>query len=249
MTISNSEREDLHSILDALINARNSLERIDQDDLISGAQIFHSWTQPRRDLIWSASRLIRRLLGPRLHYAELQLLFDTELEENSSDTEILMTLVQALYSFFPLFLFEGTPEHLSDDEVISQVMEDLRGIHWGDSPRFFSVQPRRQGQPKRPYRISMLRLSALNWDKYLEVVGMKPYQRHNLIAQAFKTDWDTIRKWARPIEDQYGSRSRPPEDIDYAKDRFLKNRDAILSFIKRDGAAYWIEKSAVGTGK
>lgn len=39
MSVSDEERESLHLILDALLNARNSLERIDPSELQGGISI------------------------------------------------------------------------------------------------------------------------------------------------------------------------------------------------------------------
>jgi hypothetical protein len=123
------------------------------------------------------------------------------------------------------------------------------GIYWGDEPRFFSILPRRQGQHKRLYRLNWLRLSALDWDKYLAAVGMSARERHRIISDAYRTDWEAIRKWAAAIEDQYGFRSWPPRDPDWARREYHDNPQRVLEAIKRDGDAYWLEKSTAGAGK
>lgn len=196
-----------------------------------------------------ASLLVRRILGPHLHRAEMQFLFETPLEENATDTELMATLSNALRSFLPLFMAEAANEYDGRDEVIVRVIEDLMGIHWGDEPRFFSIQPRRQGQHKRLYRLNRLRLSALNWDKYLDAAGMPARERHRIIADAFNADWDTIRKWAGLVEGQYGFRSWPPEKPEWARREYRENPERILEAIKRDGADYWREKCAADSGK
>jgi hypothetical protein len=244
MSVSNEEREDLHNILDALINARISLERIDPEQISQGVQRLHSWVRPRAELCWNASLLVRRLIGPDLHRAELSELFETRLEDNSTDCEVMAALANALRSFLPLFMEEGRNELSGEEEVISKLVEDLMGIYWGDEPRFFSIQPRRQGQHKRLYRLNALRLSALDWDKYLAVVGMAARERHRIISDAFRTDWEAIRKWAALIERQYGFHSWPPPNPDLARVEYSENSERIMAAIRRDGDAYWREKSA-----
>lgn len=236
-------------MLDALLNARGSLERLNVDELRPGMQFRAAWSKPRHDLFLQASRLFRRAIGPSLHQSELGLLFDSELQENATDADLLANLANAFRSFLPLFLKEGTLDWRADDEVIAKVIEDFMGIYWGDEPRFFTIHPRRQGQHKRLYRLNRLRLSALDWDKYLATVGMQTGERHRLISDAYKTDWDAIRKWARAIEDQYGFRSWPPRDPEWARREYADDPKKIYEAIRRDGEAYWLEKGAAGSGK
>jgi len=247
VSVSDEERETLHTILDALINARNSLERIDPSTLNPGMQYSQAWSGPRRDLAWQASRLVKRILGPRLHQTELALLFEAKLHENSQDGEVLATLANSLRSFLPLFLQDDRDGYLHGDEAIMKIIDDFMGIYWGDEPRFFRPLPRRQGQHKRLYRLNRLRLTALNWDKYLETVGIGARERHRVISDAYRTEWDSIRKWAAAIEGQYGFRSYPPKDPDWARREYHSNPQQVHDAITRDGDAYWLEKSSGGT--
>lgn len=249
MSVSDEERETLHTILDALLNARNSLERIDPKELSPGNQYRLVWSEPRRDLCWQASHFLKRIIGPKLHQSELGLLFDTELEENALDSELPATLANSIRSFLPLFLARSKNDYDGQGEVIMGVIEDLMGIHWGDEPRFFSIQPRRQGQHKRLYRLNSLRLKALDWDKYLAAVGMPSRERHRVVADAFNAEWDAIRKWEGLVEEQYGFRSWPPRNPESALREFQENPEGIFDAIKRDGADYWREKSAASLEK
>jgi hypothetical protein len=161
----------------------------------------------------------------------------------------MATLANSLRSFLPLFLEGNDYDFTGRKEVIVRVIEDLMGIHWGDEPRFFSILPRRQGQHKRLYRLNWLRLSALDWDKYLAVVGMSARDRHRIISDAYRTDWEAIRKWAGAVEEQYGFRSFPPRDPDWVRREYSDNPQAVLEAIKRDGDAYWLEKSTARAGR
>lgn len=249
MSVSDEERQTLHLMLDALINARNSLEKIEPDKLTPGMQYREAWSRPRQDLCRQASVLVRRILGPRLHREELELLFSFDLQENASHAELLACLANSLRAFLPIFMEEGRDTHTGSDEVITQVLEDFMGIYWGDEPRFFSILPRRQGQHKRLYRLNRLRLSALDWDKYLATVGVGTRERHGLISDAYKTDWEAIRKWANAVEEQYGFRSWPPNNPEWARQEYAENPEKICEAIRRDGEAYWLERSAAGSGK
>lgn len=177
------------------------------------------------------------------------MLFEAELQENAQDSELMATLANALRSFLPLFMQKSDSEFSARDETIVRIIDDFMGVYWGDEPRFFSVLPRRQGQHKRLYRLNRLRLTALNWDKYLAVVGMGARERHRIISDAYRTDWEAIRKWAGAIEEQYGFRSYPPEHPDWALEEYRENPEEVFAAIKRDGDAYWLERSTGGTEK
>lgn len=249
MSVSADEREALHMMLDAILNSRAYLERMDTSELQPGAQFSKAWSTPRGDLFTQASKLIRRAIGPQLHQAELNLLFEAELEESPSDAELMATISNAIRTYLPLFMKEGTDEWRDTDEVIVRIIEDFMGIHWGDEPRFFTVYPKRQGQHKRLYRLNRLRLSALDWDKYLDVVGLTACERHNLISTAYRTDWDAIRKWSGAIESQYGFCSSPPRYPDNARKEYAENPEKVMAAIQRDGDAYWQEKTSAKQGK
>lgn len=249
MSVSEDERETLHVMLDALLNARATLERIDPETLQTGLQYSQAWSGPRRELAQQGSRLLRRALGSRLHQTEMAQLFETQLQENASHAELMATLANSIRSFLPLFMAEESDEDGGRYEIIVQVIEDFMGIYWGDEPRFFSILPRRQGQHKRLYRLNRLRLTALNWDKFLAATGMKARDRHRLISDAYRTDWETIRKWSAAIESQFGFRSWPPRDPNWARAEFERNPAYFLRSIHHDGDAYWREKSAGGSGK
>lgn len=249
MSVSKEERETLHLMLDAMLNARDSLERIDPTKLEPGLPFSSAWSRPRKDLCLLGARLVRRALGEKLHHSEMTQLFDTELEENASEQDLLATIANSLRSFLPLFMSQGDSEWRNDDEVIVRVIEDFMGIYWGDEPRFFKVAPRVQGQHKRLYRLNKLRLSALDWDKYLAAVGMAARRRHRIISDAYRTEWDAIRKWASIVEAQYGFRSYPPRDKASARREYDAYPDFVLASIHRDGDAYWLEKTGAKSGK
>lgn len=249
MSIPADERETLHHILDALINARETLEKLNPEELAKGQQFYLAWSKPRADLFREASVFLRRLIGKKLHSSEMKILFETRLEEDAVGTEVAATIANAVRSFLPLFMREGTYERDGSDEVIESIVDDLMGIYWGDEPRFFSPLPRRQGLHKRPYRLARLRLRALVWDKFLASVGVRAQERHSLISDAFRTDWEAIRKWAGSIEEQFDLISYPPPEVDMAKHIFEAEPEAIKATIRRDGDAYWVERGTAQSGK
>lgn len=247
MSVDADERETLHYILDSLINARNSLEGVDPANLEKGMQYHRAWTEPRSDLLRNGSVFLRRLIGSRLHFEEMKILFETELREDEVGAELTATIANAIRSFLPLFMQTGRYAGIGDTEVIEQIVDDLMGIHWGDEPRFFSTWPRRQGLHKRPFRIARLRLTALDWEKHLAAVGYSTQERHGIIADAYRTDWEAIRKWSRSIEEQFDLFSYPPTE--QAKMWYAENPEAILEAIRHDGDAYWSEKNTALSGK
>lgn len=247
MSIDLDERDSLHHVLDYLINARITLEKVEPKKLKAG--FYHQWSKPRDDLFQEASIFLRRVLGSRLHDEEMKLLFATQLKENAVGADILATIANAIRSYLPLFMQKSRSEYEGKNEVIVRIIEDFMGIYWADEPRFFSSWPRRQGLHKRPYRIARLRLTALNWNKHLAVVGLSAHERHRIVADAYRTDWDAIRKWQYSTLEQFDLYSYPPKDAERAISTFLEKPDAIFSSIRRDGDAYWSERSTAQAGK
>lgn len=253
MSVSDDERETLHFMLDALLNARSTLEGVDRTKVQPGMHYHQAISRPRGELFRNGSAFLRRVLGSKLHQEELSELFSAELEENTEGAHLAATIANSIRSFLPLFMqsgrYEGKTYSEELDENIEKIISDLMGMYWGDEPRFFSPWPRRQGLHKRPYRIARLRLAALDWDKFLAVVGMPAFERHRIISEAYRTDWDAIRKWSQSINDQYDLRSCPPENSEWARRDFEANPEAIILAIRRDGDAYWQERGSSSHGK
>ena len=245
--ISDDEREGLHFALDAILNARATLEKLDATEL-TGQQRYSAVVQPRAELFKNASTFLRRVIGSALHKQEMALLFSADLVENAAGAEVTATIANSLRSFLPLFMASGRYEDDNSDEPILKIIEDFIGIYWNDDPRFFSTESRTQGTHKRPYRLARLRLTALDWDKYLATVGLSPLKRHLIIAGAYRTDWDAIRKWPESIE-QFGLKSSPPRDPESVKAKYPDNSESVLEAIRRDGDAYWLERGSASAGK
>lgn len=250
MTIDKDERESLHLMLDYLLNTRDKLEKIDPDTLDKGGQFYWLYTLPRHEFFNNASNFLRKLLGPKLHSAELALLFDLQLQEDTRNTDVPAVIANSLRSFLPLFMERAKHEgETFGDEKIEKIIEDLMGIYWGDEPRFFATAKKQQGSHKRPYRQARLRLAALNWDKYLAAAGLPVFERHAIISEAFRADWDTIRKWAKPIEELFGLIPHAPYFPEQAKAEYAENPSGVREAIQRDGDAYWLEKNTASSGK
>ena len=240
MSVSSEEREELHAALDYLLNARAGLERVDLAELV-GRQWYSAWSQPRGELVRAASKFLRRVLGEKLHAAEMSLLIETPLDEVPEGADVLATLANALRSFWPLFApIVGGEEK---DEFVANLVDDLIGVHWGDEPRFFQISKRTQGSPMRPFRVAYLRTSALDWEKRLAVVGFKPYERQSLVSQAFKTSWEAIRKWSQSINSQFDLVSHPPKSPELVLKAYHDDPEGFLQMIRDDGEAYWAEVS------
>ena len=241
MTVSPEERDELHVALDYLLNARAGLERIDPSELNSGPQFYSAWSQPRRELFRAASKFLRRALGEKLHAAEMTALLELPLDEFEDGADSLTALANALRSFWPLFApIVGGEER---EEFVANLVDDLIGVCWGDEPRFFHIGKRTQGSPMRPFRVAYLRMSALDWEKRLAVVGLKPYERQSIVSQAFKTSWEAIRKWPQSIIAQFDLVSHPPRSPDLVLKAYRDDSEGFLQMIRDDGEAYWAEIS------
>ncbi|WP_265528024.1 hypothetical protein [Sphingomicrobium marinum] len=243
MAVSDDERETLHVILDALLNARESLERVNVDALSKGQAFYKAWSEPRRDLTLNGSRFLRRVIGQQLHNAELSQIFRDLPDSVGPDNENLASLANALRSFLPLF--EPTANNRHTETFVGQMIDDFMGIYWGDAPRFFVELPKRPGQHKRPFRFDRLRLKALDWEKFLAAAGLPAFERQSMVATAYRTQWDAIRKWAKPIEENWGIISWPltPDQAADARVRYRDDPAKISAEIDRDGREYWAEKS------
>ena len=239
MKITERERESLHLALDYILNARAGLERIDLDQL-PNEQWYRAWSKPRSELFIKASEFLRRVLGTKLHTAELGLLLEFSLNKRDERWNTTMHLANAIRSFLPLFKpIENGQER---DQFISNIVEDLVGIHWGDEPRFFEIAKRAQGSPKRPFRVAYLRRGALDWEKRLKLVGMSAQERQSIISTAYKTSWEAIRKWAQSIL-QFDLISHPPRFPQGVREFYEKYPEEFLLMIEVDGAAYTAEIS------
>lgn len=250
MTIDKDERESLHLTLDYLLNTRQNLERVYADSSPENLQSFWAYKLPRHEFFWDASNFLRRVLGPKIHSDELRLLFDMELEEDTKNAAVLSVIAHSLRAFLPLFMERAAHRgEAFDEENIRKIVADLMGVYFGDEPRFFATAKKQKGAPKRPYRLALLRLAALKWDKYLAAAGLSAFERHRVISEAFRTEWDTIRKWAKPMEQQFGWVAQNPAFPDDPKEEFADNPAAVFEAIRRDGDAYWLEKSTASSGK
>lgn len=241
MSISDDEKAEIHYLLDYLLMTRSNLEKVNPSELSPGMQYAFAWSRPRSEFIVAASKFLRRVIGEKLHKAELPDPFVRELSENTSGGENLAFVANALRSFMPLFVPLSEGKEASN--FMDQLANDFIGIYWGDDPRFFSILPKSQGMHKRPFRLAYMRLGALDWEKYLAAAGLSAFERQDVVSSAYRTRWDTIRKWKDSILEQFDLVSHPPERPDWVRDEYSQDSDLILQKIAADGEAYWAEKN------
>lgn len=253
MKVSDEEREKLHLALDYLLNTRAGLERIDTEklkqyrlgreplDFTPERRWELAWSQPRREFVRAASNFLRQVLGEKIHASELSWLLETSLRENEVESDVLALLANSMRPFWSLFapIVEGKEQ----DHFISNILDDLMGVHWGDEPRFFQVAKRTQGSPRRPFRVAYLRRSALDWEKRLAAVGMKPFERQTIVSQAYRTSWEAIRKWPQSIIALFDLVSHPPRSPERVREAYEEDPEEFLKMIQDDGDAYWAEIS------
>lgn len=82
-----------------------------------------------------------------------------------------------------------------DPASLWEAAAELRAICAGDEPQLFAKVAVR----KVNYRQGLCRLRALEWDVWLEEIGMAPSDRHSAIASAFGQEWDTISRWEKSM--------------------------------------------------
>jgi len=117
VSISDDEKAEIHYLLDYLLMTRSNLEKVNPSELSPGMQYAFAWSRPRSEFIVAASKFLRRVIGEKLHKAELPDPFVRELSENTSGGENLAFVANALRSFMPLFV------PLSEGKEASNFME------------------------------------------------------------------------------------------------------------------------------
>ena len=247
MSVTEEEKAELHELLDYLLLARSGLEKIDPDSLTPGMQRYSSWSKPRQELVFNASRFLRRVLGVKIHTSEIDLCSPELTVDGERNRNCLAVLANALRSFQPLFSPITNGEEQT--EFVEKMIEDFMGIYWGDEPRFFHIDPRPQGSHIRPYRIARLRLTALDWEKYLAAAEVSVLERQTIISQAYRTSWDSIRKWKPAILEQFDLVSWPPQQPQWVLEEYNRDPEVIHEKIQRDGDLYWEEKRTAKGGK
>ena len=97
-------------------------------------------------------------------------------------------------------LFLRMPNDAADFNAVTR--EALAVIR-GDTPQLFERFPVR----KTKYRVHGAKLTALQWDAWLDGQALSPGDRHHQIAEAYGETWDVIDGWKGPIAKLFGERS------------------------------------------
>lgn len=240
--VSIDERKRLHDILDALLNEREYLEKwSEQAHTIIGIQLLQRGVFPARDLHRNASKLLVQLLGEEVRSMAL-LYGQTGLDSFAETARLLLpAFSQPKPKSLKMQMLSEFADSFPDPE---EIIDDLVGVVEGDEPRTFQIVRRNKGQPMRPYRIAKLKCRALYWEKLLKKMEHPTKTRHDIISDAFRTDFETIRKWKYSALKVLGERNFEMEVSiqDTAPNQYEKAIDYFVSEIKNDGEKYWNEK-------
>jgi hypothetical protein len=111
------------------------------------------------------------------------------LPASSDRAEALRSLNRRL--MIPERLFAGI-DRLGGASSFASARAELSALSEGDEPRLFG-QLRRGDKVK--FREQQAKLRMLEWDTYLEAIGVPGPERHSAIAQACAKEWDTVLRW------------------------------------------------------
>lgn len=244
MTIDSEERERLHTILDALINARNRLDAADlklikRKGLWQSARLY-----VRHEFFEMVLNLARYVIGDKLHNEEFELLHTIDLTKQTESPDDALILAYALNTMAPFLVRPENRRELGETkEVIRAIIDDLEAVSRGDQSRLIPTPTGKQGLNRRPFRIAKLRHTALKWDKILIKFGVPTQERRRVISTAYRTDWEAIRKWPNSIWKNSRISLDSPSHIDYLHFECADNLQKIYEHIQRDGDVYWRERS------
>ena len=146
-------------------------------------------TERAQSLLVSAIRLARDLCGEDL----LREVYGVSATDSRADQlkQIARRTNLASYIFLP---FDDEPNGLR------QVAQEAYAIAEGAPPDLFA-----QVGNISKYRIDVCRFDALRWLAYLNgFEGLSTAERQAAVTVAFKTPWETLRKWKAQLTDRWG---------------------------------------------
>lgn len=176
---------DPHALLDQLLKRLKAYDALSDDEKDDEAGI----------LLRSALRMLATICGPdlieRAYGREDQAFEGDEARRLIS----LAALSERLHICAHLF---AAVEDFGVAGTIRGAAQEAYLVANGDKPRLFAAAKGKQGKRDAAYALAMCKCRALEWDKYLEVLGESASARKGRIAHAYGVSTDAMAKW--PVE-------------------------------------------------
>jgi hypothetical protein len=176
------DREAFRWRMDALLNGVLRIQRLAERE-----ETHEVILRNRIDLCRQAARLIADACGDWVKLSENDA--NSPLEYVSLSLEVWQPVL-AMHDEYDFFW----------DDVIDEIVR----LPFGDEPEIFKPAPRQRGEHSQPARLTLRRLTALQWADFLRSRGIRPNQFKMQISLAYGADWDAIRKWKSAAESKFG---------------------------------------------
>lgn len=182
MRLKEKQRANLHKQLDKLLDLREALP----------AGFSRRGLDKRQSLFEEACFFAGKVIGPKgfIYYFD-----DLERDDIS---EFLGRMMLVLLLVIP----EDSPWR----DIFADAAKEVLMLHHGDIPTLLAPAARPRGAHPKHRQISIMRSSAFLWDIHLAAHGVSLLERRQKIEQAFRTPWDTIRKWGKLPEKLHGEK-------------------------------------------
>lgn len=209
--VSEQERARLHRALDALLDQRAAWEQ--SNDIASNPSVLggllglSSYTHladkaagaDARDITGDAAKLLRDVLGVALRSAT----FQRAIRDDDGGKRVLSDWLRVLEPILETpassILGSAPDKHLQ----LIEVLIGLSALRAGEVQPLFRPGDR-GNKPANSYSLASVKLCALEWKEALCALGHSDGEANNLISQAFREQWDTIRKWRQPCASVLG---------------------------------------------
>jgi hypothetical protein len=195
---SDDGRARLHADLDWLMDAVDALEPDSQEApldnglayLLAGNTPPPAPTLHSQDLLSCAVGLVRQVLGERVLTAAL------ELPVTKSESE-RRQLRHWLHSFSSLLIRSNG--YSPGPNLYFGIMDALSALEAGEIRPIFKANTGRN-RKANIWTLATCKLEALAWKKRLVALGHHEKSANYEVTQAFREQWDTIRRWLGQCE-------------------------------------------------
>lgn len=182
---------------EALLNARATFERAMARGPIEPAEDEPHWEvrmeQRAYQIFLEADRLFADLIG--------ETAFKTIFPDDPSSQSASMKRWELARR---LSVFKRLLSEPRWGEVLRALTLEIRDMDGGDQPNVLYPERRSPGQAKQPTKVARMRLRALCWHEHLRSKGIETNRRQTAIASAYRTAWDSIRRWRDSCETVFG---------------------------------------------
>jgi hypothetical protein len=218
----------------------------DADAIRSAVDTFVEGLLRHRDMddedqeIWSpvvvrdALQLVARLCGPKMLAAAYG-----SVDPASERAEKLEVLSERLWTVSHFFAVIEDPNSGSS---IMEVADEAYRIANGDQPQLFAAIDARQGKRANSFTLTLWQLRALEWEAYLNGLGIDLSKRRAIITAAYGITWDAMAKWRQRLPRTVGHEIFAPKIATALRlgqaDAWATDGGADLSQLDMDGETY-----------